>query len=528
MFRGKLLKGAAYFTYGYILMMFVLVLFFNKPFVFNFFIPLQVLCFVLGFILFFSIISIVRKSGHLAQVYHKFNMQDTKYIVLGLSILFLLQLVFVSQFYQPIAHDAAYIYTIAQNTPEQNVGLAYFSLYPNNFLLLFFEHVINQVNVFVGHGIDLYFILVIINIIAIDGAIYLIYVITKKIFSQKTALYALLLSVMVFGFTPWLTGVYSDTLSLPFGLLILYLYLKLKELDVFKQKILTSVLIGVLIYTSFLLKPSTTFVAIAIVLIEALACNYKMLFQNKKKIMMSLCVVGAVLIGMQSIRISFNYIVAQQNIVPYDPSENFPFTHWFMLGLNEAEFRGNPTYGMWSENDYKITLSASGKEEKIKANVHVIKQRLQTYGVSGYFAHIWQKSIWILSDGTFSWGHDGILSGVSEKAGLRQTIESFVYPYGANHAYYAYALQTIWLILLFSLAVVLFWLKKYLKKEFFILSCTILGSVVFILLFEGRARYLINNLGFMIIVGSLGVEHIANVLFQFQQKIKDRNKQKKF
>jgi len=520
MIRGKLLKAGSYMTYSYILIMFLMAMFFNKPFVFVFSIPLQTICFVLGALLFIFLAFTFRSHIEQFRFFARFGRSTRQRVVGGLLLLFVIQLIFISQFYSPTAHDSAYIYSIAQSTFAQNSQLTYFSTYPNNFLLLFFEYGLHIINEWVGLGIELYLILVILNIVLIDVTIYLIYIITKRLYTQRVASLSLLLGVLLLGFTPWLTAVYSDTLSLPIALGIFYVYLQLKEPITMKRKLLYAVFLGILLYGGFLLKPSTIFSGIALGLVELLMCNYKLLIRQPAKIIVFGCISAAVVCGMYCVRLPYNYMVEHQRIVPYDSSANFPFTHWLMLGLNEGEFNSQTTYGMWAQNDYETSNNPEGAEAKIRANMVVIKDRLRAFSVIGYLHHLWNKSIWVLGDGTFSWGHDGVLHPVREARdeGITKMVQSFVYPKGQTHSYYAYMLQTIWFIVLFNLALVLFSIKKYASKEFFIITCTIFGSIVFILLFEGRARYLINNLGFYIIAASLGLTQLLDSLERFRRK----------
>jgi len=509
MIRIKFLKGAAYFTYMYLFIMFVMTLFFNKPGVFVFSIPLQVFCFVLGACLFFGMLFLFRKKLSVPRVFDK---NDKMVVILALVSLFFIQILFVSQFYHSTSFDSDYIYYSAQKLQHPDFGPQYFSIYPNNLLLLFFERAIYKIYLLFGAGLDFFWVLVLINIIAIDVSLFLIYILAKKIFSREIAQYSLLLGVLLLGLMPWLTSIYSDTLSMPISLLIFYLYWTLKEQSNIGRKICCAFLIGCLLTLGFLLKPSTIFIGIAIVLIEALMFNYKSLIQNSKQFVMLVCTSLAILFGMCSVHVAYDYVVDTQQLVEYDATRNFPFTHWMMMGLKESKFKGNVSYGFWNSDDFQTTYQPSQKEAKIKANIAVIKERLKSFGIFGYLQYLWNKSIWILGDGTFFWGDEGVRAGVSTQPGIAQHVQQFVYPSGTNHHYYAYILQTSWFVVFFALIMVLFVIKKYATKEFFILSCTIFGSILFILLFEGRSRYIMNNLGFYIIVSGLGVEQILTLL----------------
>jgi len=517
MVRHKLLKGAAYITYGYLFVLFFVVLFFNLPGVYVFSIPKQVFSFVFGECLFIGAILFFRKRLRSSRLFTFFTTNDRTFVIQFLCLLFVLQLFFVSLFYTNTGYDGFFVYRAGTETGNMFDGLDYyFSNYPNNFLILFLTYSIHHINLFFGGFFDTLWLLVVMNILLVDVSLYLIYAISKKVFSQKIAVYALLLGVLLLGFTPWLTSVYSDTISMPIGLLVYYLYLKLKDNTNAKIKIAYAVLIGCLLYVGYLIKPSAIFSGIAIILIELFCCHYKKLIRDTKKIGLILCAGAAVFTGMMLVHLPYNYLVEQQQIVPYDESENFPFTHWMMLGLSETEFRENPAFGMWNMADYRLTWETLGKEEKRAKNIAVIKERFKTFGIFGYLQFLWKKSLWILGDGTFFWGNEGALVSPTMQPGIQQLVQNFIYASqdgtGKYYGYYVYLLQTSWFIVFSCLVLALFCIKKYASKQFFIISCTILGSIVFILLFEGRSRYLLNNLGFFIMIASLGLEKILTML----------------
>jgi integral membrane protein (TIGR03766 family) len=517
MIRHKLLTGAAYVTYGYLFVVFFTVLLFNVPGVYVFSIPKQVFCFIVGECLFIGTAFFLRKRLHTNRILQQFVVHDRTFVIRLLCLLFVLQVLFVSLFYTNTGYDGFFVYRAGTGIGEMFEGLDYyFSNYPNNFLILFLTYGVHQLNLFFGGLIDTHLLLVMINIVCIDVALYLIYAIAKKLFSQKIAAYALLLGVLLLGFMPWLTSVYSDTLSLPIGLLVYYLYLKLKDEKNVRVQIVYAFAIGCFLYIGYLIKPSAIFSGIAIVVIELFCCDYKRLMRQTKKLVLIFCVGTSVALGINAVRLPYNYLVEQQRIVPYDASENFPFTHWMMMGLSETIFRGNFAYGMWNMPDYRLTKDTVGKEAKRAKNITALHERLQSLGIFGYARFVWLKSLWILGDGTFFWGHEGAMVPPTLEPSIRQFVQNVVYgnqyATGRYYGYYVYVLQTAWFIVFSALAFALFRVKKYANKQFFIISCTILGSIVFILLFEGRSRYLLNNLGFYIIIASLGLDQMIDFI----------------
>lgn len=137
-----------------------------------------------------------------------------------------------------------------------------------------------------------------------------------------------------------------------------------------------------------------------------------------------------------------------------------PMSHFFMLGLSYKDGR----YGAWNANDLNFSLSFNTKEEKIEANKKVIKQRFENFGPLGYANFILNKARWIT------------------------------------------------LMFLISISTLNFILNK--KNNFydFSFSIIIFGIILFILLFEGRSRYLILYLPFFTMYASNGLNTIIKKL----------------
>ena len=79
-------------------------------------------------------------------------------------------------------------------------------------------------------------------------------------------------------------------------------------------------------------------------------------------------------------------------------------------------------------------------------------------------------------------------------------------------------MQIAWLLIQFSL---IYAISK--NEEIDILKLSIIGIILFVLLFEGRSRYLINYIPVFIVTGTYGLEES----FELIRKIKNRMKKEK-
>ena len=107
-----------------------------------------------------------------------------------------------------------------------------------------------------------------VNILAIDLSILMVVLVVKEILGKEKAFFTLFfitlmpiiyLSVPIF---------YTDTLSMPFTIMILYLYLKLKKQQNTRNKIIYSILIGIITVLGMNIKVTVGIIYIAILIYE--------------------------------------------------------------------------------------------------------------------------------------------------------------------------------------------------------------------------------------------------------------------
>ena len=104
----------------------------------------------------------------------------------------------------------------------------YFSRYPNNLVLLFLYSASYQFNQLFGIFGEQYcrMLPIIIDCATISGAVYLTYKELCLIVKKNYAFLGFVLCVLLAGLSPWMVICYSDSLSVFFPILTLYLYTK--------------------------------------------------------------------------------------------------------------------------------------------------------------------------------------------------------------------------------------------------------------------------------------------------------------
>lgn len=474
---------------------------FNNTTLFNVTKPILIFLFSFVYVLLIGVLYWILKKNK------KILEKEVLIISIIMIVLFVFQLVYSCNSYTEYGWDCGNVLKSAESLLENHQFDAnyYIQYYNNVYIMLFFKTLYYICRLI---GINNYlFASIVANIIAIDVSIILIYLVSKKIFGKYGGYASLIFSIPVLGMTPWMIIPYTDTLSMVFPILAFYLYLLIKEQPNWKKKIALLMLLGSCLVLGLIIKPTAIIIAIALILVELLffEINKKNIKNAAKSI---ICIiVGAVLI----------YGVAEAykeyeigEFLSKEKSEEveFPMTHFMMMGLKTYETAdGKFAYGVFDQEDVVNTGSHPGKKNKIKYNLEEIKARLQNMGVTGYASFVYHKLNWILCDGSFFYGGEGAFhtSDPFAKGKIAEAVQSFSYTTSENYYIYQSFLQAMWILVQAGIVVSIF-VEKWdkINKETTIIRLTIWGICMFVVLFEGRSRYVVNHLPFFILLATYG------------------------
>lgn len=452
---------------------------------------------VLSIIIYISFIFILWK------IYQKFLL-NKKY---GIPIIFLvfiaLQLIF------------AYIFVV---TPTWDFGTVYNIVLDDiiNGNSIFNAIYMNQVKLNLGIGILLkivfypfYFlginhyvtIGILLNIIFINVGLIYLYKLLTLITTKKISVISLF---MILTFTPFICYVpifYTDTLSLPFGIIGVYYVFKYFYTKDNKKKYLAisglSIGIGGCIKTTVLI----IYIAILIWLI----------FREKKDSVKSVIKkVALFTICMIIPFASFNIYISKNSNENMIKKYQIPKTHWIMMGLT-----GN---GGFNESEADFTTSFPTEKAKKKANVRIIKERLKKYWEQHTIVQFYtNKLVYTWGDGTF------FAAEKLQRSPKHSTIAS-KYIYGEEKSYYYGLAQAEWLIalMLMAIGIVLRPYLTYKQRDLQLLSLiSTAGILILLLIWETRSRYLVNLLPIILISAYIGMIAIGNY-YQIKKKTNDR------
>lgn len=427
------------------------------------------------------------------------------YLILFLLCLFCMQVYVANGIYAPPGWDCGTVLNAALTLLKDPGHLdgSYFMTYPNNIAILLIIRKFFQIIKWFGFS-NYAIAVVILNIFIIDISILITFLVCDKLFGAKYAFLAAFIMSALIGISPWFIIPYTDTFTIIFPILIMYIYLHVYNKNI-KNTFLLYIVIGALGFIGFKIKPTSFIIIIAVLIVEFIK-NAK-----SKRLFKHIAIVCAVVFGFFLSSLIYNNNLRKYSGINYNFSKtsqtSIPATHFLMMGMQKRYIpnRGY-LYGAYSETDCNITSLGKTKKEKIAINLGVIKERLQKFGLKGYLKFLYDKSVWIFDDGTFYFGGEGnFISTPYLKDSKSKFLQSIFLPGGTYYNDFASILQGIWVLVLFLISCPIFLKHDGCDKyNVMILRLTITGILVFLLLFEGRSRYLINHLAIFAVLAAYG------------------------
>lgn len=437
-------------------------------------------------------------------------------VAIVMMILIIFQIIAIGQTYTPIGWDVGYIIrgAGATVTGDNSVYSEYFSWYPNNLFLTFLFKFANFIVSSIRGNSNTLLLAIFINIVAIDISLILVFYIVKKMLNDKYALYAYFLCIITYGTFAWMIVPYSDTMALPLttGAFALYLLKKSNESKVVNW--VCNIGLGIMCWINYMVKPTAIIIFIAIFIVEV---AFYIINNNLKAKLKMLCITLLMMgVGYGIMNASWSQFIKAQPYFKIDETKAVPMQHFMMMGLTQT----GDLYGAWNQEDVDYTFAYATTEERKKANVVRIKEKLKGYGVFGYLDYLMTKARWITSEGTFFWFKEGDFA--NDRHMDNSLFKNLWYPEGKYYDRYQYISQTIWIWILIMCSMPIGLILRRQDRQFdywhSVVRCTLTGIILFILLFEGRSRYLILYLPFFCILAIMGANDVKEYLIAKKNK----------
>lgn len=382
----------------------------------------------------------------------------------------------------------------------------YFLRYPNNRFLLIFKCIwFSFVKLFTWT--DYLRADILLNLLCIDISFFCLIKLIRRIWNDRRGFIVLLFLMLyppTYTFVPF---VYSDTLILPFIVAILwgyYFFVVKYTAENKNDKKNKLKLAGKLFLIAVNIFIAYEFKATAFIILIAIIMHLFTVFKLKKALTYAVLIISGVVV----ITCSFNFGIRQSEI--FDEAgykvENFPYTHWIMMGLSDLGYYNLP--------DREYTSSFLTKEDKTMANIKVIKERLIGYGYKGFLKHTYVKN-------SYTWGNTTYMMNLYlSQAPIKESIlGELIYPDGKLQWLFVLYSSIMNFILMVGMAFSGYYGYKEGKKGFItVLRVAMFGLCMFLLIWETSARYLFHFFPLMLIIAVDGW-----ILYRKQLKNKRNN-----
>lgn len=354
----------------------------------------------------------------------------------------------------------------------------YFARYTNNYPILFFTIALLKLfRLFgiageqYGNGVTL---LGIVNIVMIDLGIYFGWKLVGKIKGQKTAFLSLLFAVCNPVFFIWTPFYYTNTVSM--GLMMAGLYGSWRLFEKEGSPLgrwkdwLTAFLCGMALWAGCSIRATVFITVIALTAYFVLKKAEK-----KEELIMKLffLFLGALFVAAAG-------KTAEKKYISFETRDTaFPLVHWIAMGAGGQ--------GVYNIVDEYYTMGFETKEEKVKGDVELLKERIGQLGAAGYGKLMLDKLRLTWSDGS---------GGYLSELGVSQSYLS-VHKYflgGKSDFLGAYGAVFHSFSLILTAVSAFLYIRKKNIDFFYIASLNLLGGFLFHMLWEAGTIY---SIGFM-------------------------------
>ncbi|WP_404429491.1 hypothetical protein [Sutcliffiella horikoshii] len=392
---------------------------------------------------------------------------------LGFSLI--LQLIVVKLYAVKPSWDFGALVNGAKLYLETGEVFDYFSIYPNNIFLFCILVVIGKV---FTPDLSVY---ILFNVFIIIVSQCLIFLIASKAAGRLVGMISLAVSVLFFPYIFFAPVVYTDTISLIF--LLLPLYLMLDKNGELRTDMPNIMLASFIFSLGMLLKGSL------IIFIIAFSITFLLYMKGWKKAYIILP-----FIMLFVVKTVFNTAMYQLDILDKEQQmqTSFPVSHWLVMAQNSERL------GKYSADDVEWTkqlLTTQPREKVSDIHFEELQHRLEEKGLLGNLKFNLEKITHTWTDGTY-YSLNKIKRNPIEPINITSLLD-----YKSGDILQGFA--RIQHLILFIGLLLAFPLVK--DRKAFVTFCmlSIIGYFFFFLLWETRSRYLVSVTPLIILLGCM-------------------------
>jgi len=270
---------------------------------------------------------------------------------------------------------------------------------------------------------------------------------------------------------------YTDTFSMPFVIFTLEAAVRVGTAEEMKKKAVWALLCGTMAFLGGQIK-----MTVLIVLIAASICW--LCTHTLRRAVLLIGVAGAVVgIGGGIVHATMLSSVLDRDIYR---QEHTPVIHWIMMSIPSAD---NP-YGGYYSRDYAVTwgmMDEGASHKEVMDSIYSrMKDKIYTLRYPNrLLLAILRKNSAAMTDGTF-----GMTEMLDDRPVRWNVISEIVLETGKGYRIYGAITTGIWMAQLFMavLCALSDLRRKEIQRSVFYVTC--LGSILFLMIWEARSRYL--------------------------------------
>ena len=403
------------------------------------------------------------------------------------------QFVIVHSCWYKMGWDIANVYNTAEEI-ARGLPLSmpeYFQLGPNNAPITVLQAIPMWIAVKIGLA-EPFVVLPYIDAVLLNLTSFFTIACVQKITRNSTAhLLTLVLSISWIALSPYILYPYTDTFAILFPVLALYCYLAVQT------PWLKWLLISGFCFFGATIKPTVLIVLLAMVILGVLRFAAQKQFSKamwKQALLIAIAFVIGIIPGNLWQKASTAYITGSAV-----PEQQMSETHYLMMGMNGESFGG------FSMDDVDYSRSFDTLAQRRKANLQRAWERLSGRTLAENLYFFTAKAFRAYADGSFA-SHSSFLELETPKRSdsLSLFLRSLYHKNGSVMPYLQTFFQGVWLMLLTLCAYAAIRMRK--SPIAALLSLTLLGVTLYLLLFEVWPRYLFLYAPFFVLLSSMAFE----------------------
>ena len=405
--------------------------------------------------------------------------------LLGVKLAIAWGLVKIPAFDSGIVLLAAYhtVFPAATDNPfDAGLFEFYFGIYPNNLVFAQFFSIVFSAAAALGvTGVQAFMeIAIAINCIALTVVELLTFLTVRRLWSTRTAWFALAITAVFTTVSPWIATPYSDTIGMLFPIGLLYGWLRLRAEHRPRRRLVLAVVLGAVAAIGLQVKPTVLFAIVAIVLVEAVRSRRAL--RRRATAITAATLAGLALVSGVGVSLGLTAAVNSSSLTGFDVWRNdqaVPITHFMKMGSTGT--------GGFAYEDVLSTLAEPPKQ-RAGAALKVYEDRVAAMGPEGYTIFLAKKALRTFADGSFYLGQEG--ENVPDffwSTQYSDKVRQWYLRDGRDHVYLASIWQAAWLLLLLaaSLPVARF-APPSRRRAIDTARIAMLGLLVFLMVFETR------------------------------------------